>query len=381
MKNLPTALLRLKRFHLLASTLIVCILLSIGTISWTSQISTAQYQNRISIIDHQIHTPSVLARKIILSDSSNESRSSIKLAIDHWVSDQETLQTGDPSIHINDPADPEILAHFQLIDPGFRKVTKAIREQASDTTLDERALLGLLNTYANEYEIGMRGIRQMWTIGYERLNNWGFTAQMILIIIAMGLILLESMFIGKPVLNFLENNIRRKETLKESERSHLKVVRELSARKNIKTAPAVGKKIQSSTKEQEKLADEFPANILVVEDHPANQKYVQKLFAKLGYGVQLASNGREAVEMALTESFDLIFMDIQMPIMDGIQASYEILGSLEENEQPIIIALTGSAEPEIQEQCLDVGMKDVIWKPVKRDQVTEAIIKWQKVVV
>lgn len=381
MKNLPTALLRLKRFHLLASTIIVSILLVIGFISWSFQKSSAQYQSRIQIIDNQIHTPAFLAGKIILIENEPEARRVIQSTVDHWVSEQETLQKGNPSRHIQDPADHEIMTHFQLIDPGFRKVTKKLREQASDTILDQKALVRDLNSYAKEYEIGMQGIRQMWTIGYERLNSWGFIAQIILVVLAMGLILLESMFIGKPILGFLESNMRRKEILKDAERSHLKVVKELSTRKHTKTAPAVGKKAPVAIPEQEKLALTIPANILVVEDHPANQKYVQKLFAKLGYDVALASNGREAVGMALTERYDLIFMDIQMPIMDGIQASYEILGSLEEHEQPTIIALTGSAEPEIQEQCLNVGMKDIIWKPVKRDQVTEAIIKWQKVAV
>lgn len=381
MKNLPTALLKLKRFHLLASTLLVCILLVVGAISWSFQKSSSQYQSRINIIEAQIHTPASLAGGLMLIDNDLEARKLIKSSIDQWVSRQEILQTGDPAMKINDPADPEILTHFQLIDPGFRKATKKLRDQAADSILNKQELLRELNSYATEYEIGMEGIRQMWTIGYERLNSWGFISQIILILLAIGLILLESMFIGKPVLSFLESNVRRKETLREAERSHLKVVRELTAKKQVKAAPAVGKKVLPAADEQEKLATTFPANILVVEDHPANQKYVQKLFAKLGYDVQLASNGREAVGMALTDSYDLIFMDIQMPIMDGIQASYEILGSLEEHEQPTIIALTGSAEPEIQEQCLDVGMKDVIWKPVKRDQVTEAIIKWQKVAV
>ncbi len=380
MKNLSTALLRLRRFHLLASVLIVCLLLTIGTISWSSQGSSAQYQSRISIVDHQINMPDILAGKISLLDESAESRDALKSTVDQWVSNQETLQKGDPSIRINDPADTEILEHFHLMDPGFRRMTKAIRNQLSDTVISHQEIIHELNAYATTYEIGMTGIKKMWSTGFHRLNNWGFITQIILISLTIGLIILESMFIGKPVLSFLESNIRRKETLKEAERSHLKVVRELTFKKEPKTAPAVGKKVQPTTMEEEKLAARFPANILVVEDHPANQKYVQKLFKKLGYEVQLASNGREAVGMALTTSYDLIFMDIQMPIMDGIQASYEILGSLEEHEQPIIIALTGSAEPEIQEQCLDVGMKDIIWKPVKRDQVTEAIIKWRKVI-
>lgn len=381
MKNLSSALHRLRRFHLLASVLIVCLLITIGIISWNSQRSSAQYQSRINIINHQIHTPDLLIGKISLLDGSIETREEIKSTVDQWVSDQERLQKGAPTLRINDPADPEILEHFHLIDPGFRRVTKAIRNQLSDSTHGQQEeIINQLHDYSKEYEIGMTGIKQMWTTGFQRLNNWGFITQMILILLTIGLILLESMFIGKPVLGFLENNLRRKETLKEAERSHLKMVRELGIKKTTKTAPAIGKKAQPTTKDEEKLAVKFPASILVVEDHPANQKYVQKLFQKLGYEVQLASNGREAVGMALTMSFDLIFMDIQMPIMDGIQASYEILGSLEAHEQPTIIALTGSAEPEIQEQCLDVGMKDIIWKPVKREQVTEAIIKWRKVV-
>lgn len=380
MKNLPAALLQLRRFHLLASILIIGFLLTIAGITWASRASTAEYQSRINIINHQVHTPGILLGQISLLDESEQAKGLIKTTLDQWVSYQEVLQKGDPSILINNPADPQILTHFQLIDPGFRRVVKTFKDQLTDTTIDKASLITEIQAYAGEYEIGMIGIRQMWTTGYQRLNSWSLISQMILILTTMCLILLESMFIGKPVLGFLESNIRRKETLKDAERSHLKVVRELSVRKKTNPTPAIGKKIESiPTEEEQKLSDQFPARILVVEDHPANQKYVQKLFQKLGYFVDLASNGREAVGKALTESYDLIFMDIQMPIMDGIQASYEILGSLEEHEQPVIIALTGSAEPEIQEQCLDVGMKDIIWKPVKRDQVTEAIIKWHKV--
>lgn len=378
MSNIPSSLQRLRRFHLLASGLVVLFLVAIIILTWNSRKASAQFQGRKDILTHQLHTPAILLGQMSRIEHEGQ-RTTVQHTLSEWVSNQEILQRGDPSLNIEDPAEAEVLDHFELMNDQFRKTIKAIRVQLEDSVSDKDGLVQTIDAYAGEYKVGMMGIQQMWASEYEAQSDWAFTATVILILLTLGLLILESIMVGKPILDFLASNIRRKETFNAAERAHMKVVSELSSQKrSSSTTPGRKKRPAKEEVPEQKLSEQFPSNILVVEDHPANQKYVQKLFSKLGYTVDLASNGREAVGMALTTSYDLIFMDIQMPIMDGIQASYEILGSLEEEEQPTIIALTGSAEPEAQEKCLDVGMKDIIWKPVKRDQVVEAIVKWRK---
>lgn len=111
----------------------------------------------------------------------------------------------------------------------------------------------------------------------------------------------------------------------------------------------------------EDFSIQFPLNILVVEDNIINQKLILKILLKLGYQTSLANNGVEAVEMCNSKSFDLIFMDVLMPIMDGLEATRIIRRDLQ--HQPNIIAMTANAMPEDKEACLKSGMDNYISKP------------------
>ncbi|HZZ59416.1 MAG TPA: response regulator [Opitutaceae bacterium] len=121
------------------------------------------------------------------------------------------------------------------------------------------------------------------------------------------------------------------------------------------------------------LAAEIPLRVLLAEDNSVNQKVAMGLLMRLGYRAELASNGREAVERALTGEFDLILMDLQMPEMDGLQASREIRKRLPRGQQPKIIALTANAMQGDRELCLSAGMDDYVAKPVKLPEVAAAI--------
>ncbi|ANF98618.1 hypothetical protein AR543_04305 [Paenibacillus bovis] len=112
-----------------------------------------------------------------------------------------------------------------------------------------------------------------------------------------------------------------------------------------------------------------PLRILVAEDHPVNQKLMQEMLRKLGYQTDIAYNGREAVVAALTHPYDLIFMDIQMPEMDGIEATDEIRNRLRQHEQPVIVATTAFARNEDRQMCLNAGMQDFISKPIRLQEV------------
>ncbi|MCP5101796.1 MAG: response regulator, partial [bacterium] len=118
--------------------------------------------------------------------------------------------------------------------------------------------------------------------------------------------------------------------------------------------------------------------ILLVEDNPVNQKLALYLLTKAGYHVETADNGKEAVDMykAEPDNYDLIFMDIQMPKMNGFDATKEIR-RLEDQQNPVpIIAMTAQAMKGEREKCLDAGMNDYIPKPIKREIVFEIVKKW-----
>ena len=132
----------------------------------------------------------------------------------------------------------------------------------------------------------------------------------------------------------------------------------------------------------ENRKNQLNIHILVVEDNETNQEVVTSMLKKLGCRVSVASNGKEAVD-AVSESFyNLIFMDCQMPVMDGYQATAEIR-SIEdkkegENYTPII-ALTANALEGDREKCLTAGMDDYLSKPFKQDEIRKKIEKWSTV--
>jgi two-component system sensor histidine kinase/response regulator len=116
---------------------------------------------------------------------------------------------------------------------------------------------------------------------------------------------------------------------------------------------------------QEKEGARLPCRVLLADDNPVNRMVAQKMLAKLGATVVLASNGREAVERAAEEQFDLVLMDCQMPEMDGYEATAAIRArEAQEGLRTPIVALTASALPEDRERTFAAGMDDHVSKPV-----------------
>jgi CheY-like chemotaxis protein len=115
--------------------------------------------------------------------------------------------------------------------------------------------------------------------------------------------------------------------------------------------------------------------ILYAEDNPVNQKLLTMMLKNMGYEVDLAQNGKEAVKMAAQKTYHIIFMDVQMPEMDGIEATRQIIK--EEHHRPIIIAVTANADVADQKRCLEAGMNDFIAKPFNAKSLKEGLIKWQ----
>lgn len=123
---------------------------------------------------------------------------------------------------------------------------------------------------------------------------------------------------------------------------------------------------------QERMRD---AHILIVEDNPFNQLVTQDLLGLVGAVTVIVSNGQEALERLATEKFDLVLMDTQMPVMDGLEATRRIRKTAELAGQRII-AMTGNVTTEDRNQCLAVGMDDFIPKPIDPNQMYLILAKW-----
>jgi CheY-like chemotaxis protein/HPt (histidine-containing phosphotransfer) domain-containing protein len=116
--------------------------------------------------------------------------------------------------------------------------------------------------------------------------------------------------------------------------------------------------------------------VLLVEDNLINQKVGAALLGKLGCGVDVAANGRQALHMAARLPYDLIFMDCQMPEMDGYQASNEIRKTEGSERHTPIIALTAAILPEDRERCARAGMDDYLSKPVGPADLAAVLERW-----
>ena len=116
------------------------------------------------------------------------------------------------------------------------------------------------------------------------------------------------------------------------------------------------------------------ATILVVEDNPANQMLARVVLEKSGYRVLLASDGREAIAVLESESVDLVLLDVQMPVMDGIETTRQVRSRPEWEDLPIV-AMTAQALPEDRKRALESGMDDYVTKPVHRDALLAVLRK------
>lgn len=121
--------------------------------------------------------------------------------------------------------------------------------------------------------------------------------------------------------------------------------------------------------------------ILIVEDNPVNQKVASRMLTQLGYAVEVAENGLVGVERAIDSQPDLVFMDIQMPEMDGWEATKEIR-RLEEvlGRRVPIIAMTANVFTEDRTKCIQVGMDDFLAKPIKREELAQILDKYCPIV-
>jgi CheY-like chemotaxis protein len=120
-----------------------------------------------------------------------------------------------------------------------------------------------------------------------------------------------------------------------------------------------------------------PLLILVAEDNPVNQQVAVLLLKKEGHSVVVVSNGAEAVDASALEPFDLILMDVQMPVMDGYEATRAIREREERtNQHTPIVALTAHATKGERETCVQAGMDDYLSKPIRTRELHEMVVRW-----
>jgi GAF domain-containing protein/DNA-binding response OmpR family regulator len=121
------------------------------------------------------------------------------------------------------------------------------------------------------------------------------------------------------------------------------------------------------------LALRHPLRILLAEDNVVNQKLALRLLSQMGYRADLASNGIEAIESVARQTYDVVLMDVQMPEMDGLEATRRIVARWPAGERPRIVAMTANAMQGDREQCLAAGMDDYVTKPIRVDALVQAL--------
>lgn len=131
---------------------------------------------------------------------------------------------------------------------------------------------------------------------------------------------------------------------------------------------------QSKTKVVEAVQQMPDISILIAEDNLVNQKVARRMLKKMGYNAEVVANGQEALEIVQRRKFDLIFMDMRMPVMDGLEATRRIRKKFS-TDQLKIIAMTANAMKGDREECINAGMDDYVTKPVKLELIRESILR------
>jgi CheY-like chemotaxis protein len=121
------------------------------------------------------------------------------------------------------------------------------------------------------------------------------------------------------------------------------------------------------------MAQRKPLSILMADDNPVNQRVAQALLKRLGYEVDTVENGKQAVEAFSEKAYDLILMDVEMPLLNGYDATRQIRAKRSDSSTPWIIALTAHSLGSTRSQCLASGMNDFVTKPIKLQQLVAAL--------
>ncbi len=121
------------------------------------------------------------------------------------------------------------------------------------------------------------------------------------------------------------------------------------------------------------LSQRLPLRILVAEDNLVNQRVAQLMLRRMGYRADLAADGEETLECLARQQYDVVLMDVQMPVLDGMEATRKILRRWGQHDRPRIIAMTAAVMDSDRTKCLDAGMDDFISKPIQTEELQAAL--------
>jgi CheY-like chemotaxis protein len=123
------------------------------------------------------------------------------------------------------------------------------------------------------------------------------------------------------------------------------------------------------------MASRHPLRILLAEDNVVNQKLALRLLSQMGFRADVAANGLEAIQAIERQPYDVVLMDVQMPEMDGLEATRQICARWLPSDRPRIVAMTANAMQGDREMCLEAGMDDYLAKPIRVDELILALEK------
>jgi PAS domain S-box-containing protein len=289
-----------------------------------------------------------------------------------WSSSGQQQLAGKRVLVVDDNATNRRIVDLQTTRWGMHPVSVASGEQAlallASGEYFDAALLDVQMPGMDGYELAQR-IRTNYT-----------AAQLpILVLTSQGTDVAQSAALG--VAQTLSKPVKSAQLmtalLKALDRPSVAAQRQGTHSQPAALAPMSAPLVQSSDAKP-KLAHDYPLRILLAEDNLVNQRVAQLILQGLGYTIEVASNGRIALDRLLeasgtAEAFDAVLMDVQMPEMDGLQATRRIRADLHASAQPQIIAMTANAMEGDREQCLEAGMDDYLSKPIKPASLAQAI--------
>ena len=270
--------------------------------------------------------PELKNKKVLIVDDNSTNRRIIQLQTDSWGMESKIVNSGEEVLGLLKKGDKFDVALFDYQMPFMDGISLSHEVRKFENAKDTPIII-----------LTSIGRRERLT-DYDRMNLAGF--------------------LSKPI-----KYVQLQETL----------INVLSGRDKGKT-----NKLKQEIAIDKKLASQMPLRILLAEDNAVNQRVAVRIFEKLGYRVDVAATGVEAVGSVRNINYDLVFMDILMPEMDGYEATKIILDEFQPDERPKIIAMTANAMQGDRETCLEAGMDDYMSKPIRIEDLQKVIFKWGK---
>ena len=270
--------------------------------------------------------PELKDKKVLIVDDNNTNTRIIQLQTDSWGMKSRIVNSGEKALELFEKGEKFDVALFDYQMPFMDGINLSHEVRKFESAKDTQIII-----------LTSIGRRERLT-DYDRMNLAGF--------------------LSKPI-----KYIQLQETL-----INVLSGKDKGQRKKLAPEIAIDKK----------LASQMPLRILLAEDNAVNQRVAVRIFEKLGYRVDIAATGVEAVASVRNINYDLVFMDVLMPEMDGFEATKIILDEFQPDERPKIIAMTANAMQGDRETCLETGMDDYMSKPIRIEDLQKVIFKWGK---